>query len=69
MNPTDPYGRLIDPVMVEEIELLGDVIGAVAAAGHQLDVAEVDRALHVGDTDPEEGVDRLSDALELDAAG
>ena len=45
-----PYsgGELHDSVLEQEIELLGDLIDAVAAAGHPLCQSEIDDALGVG---------------------
>ena len=41
-------GRLHDPVALDEIDLYGDVLSAVAAADGPLSDAEIDEALGLG---------------------
>jgi hypothetical protein len=45
MVPTDPTGELRDSVLDQEITLLGELIDAVASAGHSLTTPELDRVL------------------------
>ena len=52
--PTDPAHQLIDQPLAEEIELLGEVVAAAAAAEDVMTDPEIDEALGVspGDEDP-----------------
>ena len=45
----EPNSGLQDPKLMAEIELLGDLIEAVAQAGRRLSPQEIDRALRVAE--------------------
>lgn len=47
MGEIDPDEELRDPVLEEEIELLGQLLAAVTEAGRPLGADELDRALGV----------------------
>jgi hypothetical protein len=52
MAPTDRDEPLVDTALADEIALLGEVMAAVAAAGHTLSQAEVDAALGLCGPEP-----------------
>jgi hypothetical protein len=54
-DEADPLDELSDRALQQEIELLGDLIEALAGADHPLCEAEIDRALHLTEAPGEPG--------------